>query len=47
VKEGDTLAGIAYAMYGDSTQWRPIADANRLTQLRRLAPGAVLEIPNA
>lgn len=47
VKEGDTLAGIAYAMYGDSTRWRPIADANRLTRLRRLMAGATLEIPNA
>ena len=47
VKDGDTLAGIAYAMYGDPTRWRPIADANRLSQLRRLTPGVVLEIPNA
>lgn len=46
VNEGDTLAWIAYKEYGDSTQWRRIADANRLTQVRRLAPGTVLEIPN-
>jgi contractile injection system tube protein/LysM domain-containing protein len=45
VKEGDTLTGIAYAEYGDSNNWRPIADANRLTQVRRLRPGMVLEIP--
>ncbi|SRR6266581_523026 len=45
VKEGDTLASIAYEEYGDSNKWRPIADANRLTQVRRLRPGAVLEIP--
>jgi hypothetical protein len=46
VKEGDTLTGIAYAEYGDSNSWRRIADANRLTQVRRLRPGMLLEIPN-
>jgi hypothetical protein len=47
VNEGDTLAWIAYKEYGDSNQWRRIADANRLTQVRRLVPGTALEIPNA
>ncbi|MBV9280403.1 MAG: LysM peptidoglycan-binding domain-containing protein, partial [Chloroflexi bacterium] len=47
VQEGDTLAWIAYSEYGDPTKWRPIADANRLTNVRRLRPGSVLEIPNA
>ncbi len=47
VNEGDTLAWIAYKEYGDANQWRLIADANRLTQVRRLVPGTVLEIPNA
>lgn len=47
VSEGDTLAWIAYKEYGDSNEWRRIADANQLTQVRRLVPGAVLEIPNA
>jgi nucleoid-associated protein YgaU len=47
VTEGDTLAWIAYMEYGDSTQWRPIADANRLTSVRRLMPGMHLEIPHA
>jgi hypothetical protein len=45
VKDGDSLASIAYTEYGDSNAWRPIADVNRLTQLRRLRPGMVLEIP--
>ncbi len=45
VKDGDSLALIAYAEYGDSNAWRPIADVNRLTQVRRLRPGTVLEIP--
>jgi nucleoid-associated protein YgaU len=47
VNEGDTLAWIAFKTYGDSTAWRRIADANRLTQVRRLVPGTALEIPNA
>jgi nucleoid-associated protein YgaU len=47
VNEGDTLAWIAYKEYGDANKWRLIADANHLTRVRRLVPGAVLEIPNA
>jgi nucleoid-associated protein YgaU len=47
VTEGDTLAWIAYQSYGDATRWRPIAQQNHLTQVRRLRPGTVLEIPNA
>ncbi len=46
VKQGDTLASIAFSEYGDPGQWRAIADANNLTQVRRLSPGMVLEIPN-
>jgi len=46
VGEGDTLAWIAYREYGDATLWRPIAEMNRLTELRRLQPGTVLAIPS-
>lgn len=46
VKVGDTLALIAFNEYGDSNQWRLIADANGLTQVRRLVPGKMLMIPN-
>ena len=46
VVEGDTLASLAYRAYGDSTRWRPIADANRLRDVRRLTPGARLAVPN-
>jgi nucleoid-associated protein YgaU len=46
VKVGDTLAWIAFNEYGDSNQWRLIADANGLTQVRRLLPGKMLMIPN-
>jgi hypothetical protein len=46
VSAGDTLAWIAFKEYGDSTQWRRIAEANRLTSVRRLSLGTVLVIPN-
>lgn len=46
VSPGDTLAWIAFKMYGTSTNWRPIAQANGLTNVRRLTPGTVLVIPN-
>jgi nucleoid-associated protein YgaU len=47
VSEGDTLAWIAYQHYGDTAEWRRIADANRLTQVRHLRAGTVLELPSA
>jgi nucleoid-associated protein YgaU len=46
VSEGDTLAWIAYQQYGDANRWRLIADANRLTKVRQLTPGMILEIPS-
>jgi nucleoid-associated protein YgaU len=45
VKEGDTLASIAFESYGDAARWRPIADANRLASVRDLRPGTRLGIP--
>ena len=45
-REGDTLPWIAYNEYKDATEWRPIADANGLTQVRRLVPGTALVIPS-
>jgi hypothetical protein len=45
VRDGDSLASIAYAVYGNSTRWRAIADANRLVRVRDLQPGTVLGIP--
>ena len=47
VREGDTLPWIAYSEYNDATEWRAIADAKRLTQVRSLVPGTVLVIPSA
>jgi hypothetical protein len=46
VNDGDTLAWIAHKEYGDSGLWRLIADANKLTRVRQLMPGMMLEIPN-
>ncbi|MBO9323196.1 MAG: LysM peptidoglycan-binding domain-containing protein [Roseiflexus sp.] len=46
VRDGDTLAWIAYKSYGDATRWRPIAEANGLERVRELTPGAVLVIPH-
>lgn len=46
VQPGDTLAWIAFREYGDSTRWRLIAEANRLTRVRDLTPGTILVIPN-
>lgn len=42
VRQGETLASIAYEHYRDTSMWRYIADTNRLTQVRCLAPGTVL-----
>jgi hypothetical protein len=46
VREGDTLPWIAYCEYRDAAEWRVVADANNLSEVRRLVPGTVLLIPN-
>jgi nucleoid-associated protein YgaU len=45
VKRGDSLASIAAALYGDPSQWRLIAEANRLDDPRALEIGSSLSIP--
>lgn len=45
LREGETLAHIAYEVYGDPRLWRPIADANGITRPRAIAPGTPLRIP--
>ncbi len=45
VKEGDTLQKIASRFYGDYTQWKKIAEANKIENPRKLKPGTVLKIP--
>jgi nucleoid-associated protein YgaU len=45
VRRGDTLSGIAGALYRDSTQWRVIAAANNIVDPRDLQPGMKLTVP--
>jgi nucleoid-associated protein YgaU len=45
VRRGDTLSGIASALYRDPTQWRAIADANHIDDPRYLQPGQKLIVP--
>jgi YD repeat-containing protein len=46
VNQGDTLKGIALAVYGDAKLWYLIADANGIANDAGLTPGKVLTIPN-
>ena len=47
VQKGDTLSGIAKKMYGDSTKWKKIYEANRsvIPDPKKLPVGAKLAIP--
>jgi LysM repeat protein len=45
VKQGDSLWAIAAEEYKDAARWRPIAEANGITNPRELVPGTVLLIP--
>jgi len=45
IKRGDSLAGIAAALYGDPSRWRIIAKANGLDDPRALEIGRTLSIP--
>lgn len=45
VKQGDTVWGIANAVYKDPSRWREIARANGLVDPRVLPTGALLRIP--
>jgi len=44
VSEGETLDWIAYREYGDSSQWRYIADTNDLLNPQHLQPGQILQL---
>jgi hypothetical protein len=44
-KRGDTLSGVAGALYKDPSQWRVIAEANNIVDPRYLQPGTKLIIP--
>ena len=45
VREGETLALIAFEAYEDPAKWRVIADANNLGDVRTLRPGMQLTLP--
>jgi hypothetical protein len=45
VQRGDTLSGLAGKLYGTPGDWRRLADANRITDPRRLVPGTMLTVP--
>ena len=45
LREGETLAHIANAVYGDPRMWRPIAVANDIDRPRFVAPGTPLLVP--
>lgn len=42
---GETLALVAYREYGDSEEWRRIAESNAVENPRRVAPGTRLLVP--
>ena len=44
VHEGETLSWIAFQEYGDSAQWRHIAETNQLDNPMDLKPGQVLKL---
>jgi nucleoid-associated protein YgaU len=45
VRRGDTIAGIAAAVYRDPARWRELALANGITDPRQLRPGRRLLLP--
>jgi len=46
VHSGDTLPAIAQSLWGDSSLWWMLADANNLTLDSPLPPNSVLTVPN-
>ncbi len=47
VSEGDSLPSIAQSAYGDSSQWRKVAEANEIDDPLRPRRGQALAIPRA
>lgn len=45
VRAGDTLYGIAQAIYGSTARWRELAEVNSIRDLRDVVAGVVLVIP--
>jgi len=46
VRQGDSLASIAYRVYGDPTHWRVIAEANGIDDPLTLHNGRALSVPS-
>lgn len=46
LRRDETLAKLALTQYGKSSEWRRIADANRIGDPRRLQPGKRLVLPS-
>jgi len=46
VRQGETLASIAAAAYGDARRWRPLALRNGIDDPRALVPGSQLAVPS-
>jgi hypothetical protein len=46
IREGETLALVAFEAYGDARLWRLIARANNIARPRFVAPGTALRIPS-
>ncbi len=45
VKQGDTIDGIAYQIYGNAQLWWAIMDSNKYTNELEISIGDVLNIP--
>ena len=45
IEPGESLDRIAWQHYGDATQWRAIAQANRIRDPFSVRPGTMLDIP--
>ena len=45
--EGDSLASIAFAEYGDATLWRSLARLNGIDDPMAIAPGTRILVPSA
>lgn len=44
-KDGEDIDGLAHFYYGDRRLWPLIAERNSINDVRRIAPGTVLLIP--
>jgi nucleoid-associated protein YgaU len=45
IKQGETLSLLAAQEYGDASKWRLIADANNISDPRRVKAGTQLKLP--